>query len=418
MKLVYNLILALFLRFLLVVYGEWQDNNFNVSYTDIDYHVFTDASRYMSSGESPYRRSTYRYPPILAALLLPNIWLHRCYGKVLFAVCDVIAGGLGVMLSGCSPPSKITLFLCLYNPLNAIISTRGSADSISSAMVISSVMAITRGYVVTAGIILALAAHLRVYPILFFLPMWLSLLKGDKNRGMLEEFRLSGKVWFKYIFTLVTDLKGCYFMTAFACALGILTSISYAVYGNEFLQESYLYHFSRVDIRHNFSVHFYMFLLGGNILPSLIVFLPQLLIIVMFGLKYGNREDLPFACFCQVYIFVVFNKVVTAQYFMWPLSIFPIIMPKLMQNQDLSANRIMHFSIFNKFVLGVAKWSLAVALWLYTAYCLEFLGHNTFFLIWICGLLLFGVHVCIIKQLIRCYDVNRIKGGIHIEKLN
>ena len=46
------------------------NNNYNLpQYTDIDYYVFSDASEYMMNALSPYERSTYRYPPIIAYLL-------------------------------------------------------------------------------------------------------------------------------------------------------------------------------------------------------------------------------------------------------------------------------------------------------------------------------------------------------------
>lgn len=42
------LAVGLVVRLGLVAYGEWQDQNMAVKFTDIDYHVFTDAAAYMT----------------------------------------------------------------------------------------------------------------------------------------------------------------------------------------------------------------------------------------------------------------------------------------------------------------------------------------------------------------------------------
>ena len=96
-------------------------------------------------------------------------------------------------------------------------------------------------------------------------------------------------------------------------------------YGVTFLQESYLYHLSRQDHRHNFSLYFYyLYLTASSVQPSLfarlVSFGPQLGLVAFLGILYGS-EDLPFACFSQTFAFVMLNKVVTSQVCtLWPVN--------------------------------------------------------------------------------------------------
>ena len=76
------LLVSIALRALLIAYGELQDRSSAVKYTDIDYNVFTDAARYVTQGQSPFLRSTYRYSPLLAYLLVPNMLVSHVWGKV------------------------------------------------------------------------------------------------------------------------------------------------------------------------------------------------------------------------------------------------------------------------------------------------------------------------------------------------
>lgn len=82
---------GLAVRALLLIVGQWQDAHSQVKYTDIDYEVYTDAAASMARGGSPYDRSTYRYTPLLAAALVPNVTLHKAWGKLLFCGADLLA---------------------------------------------------------------------------------------------------------------------------------------------------------------------------------------------------------------------------------------------------------------------------------------------------------------------------------------
>lgn len=80
------------------------------------------------------------------------------------------------------------------------------------------------------------------------------------------------------------------------------------------MQHTYLYHVTREDHRHNFSIWFYQMYLGiDNTSPwmGLVAFVPQLALVTIIGIAFG--KDLFFATFVQTFIFVTFNKVITSQ---------------------------------------------------------------------------------------------------------
>lgn len=101
------IVFALIIRLILIMLGCLIDNISDVKYTDVDYNVFTDASRLMWDGNSPYERDTYRYPPLLAFLLVPNIFFPS-FGKVNTKYADVF--DLELLLI---PATSLHLFLCL-----------------------------------------------------------------------------------------------------------------------------------------------------------------------------------------------------------------------------------------------------------------------------------------------------------------
>ncbi|KXZ51747.1 hypothetical protein GPECTOR_11g193 [Gonium pectorale] len=163
--------LAGLVRALLICWAEYQDKYLTVKYTDIDYVVFTDAARFVSRGGSPYRRATYRYSPLLAYLVLPNIWVHPAFGKVLFSAADLVAAAvLSYLLRRTAAPARIrtaALAAWLFNPYTATISTRGSCDVLSVLLLLALLVCLLHGRPLLSGALYGLAVHFRIYPVIY-----------------------------------------------------------------------------------------------------------------------------------------------------------------------------------------------------------------------------------------------------------
>ena len=94
------------------------------------------------------------------------------------------------------------------------------------------------------------------------------------------------------------------------------------------------------------------------------------------------NQRLVLCMFLCTIVFVCFNKVYTVQYFVWYLTLAPLVVPML------SRGRLM---------LGVTVcWVLCVATWLYFAYGLEFLGVNTYVSIWLSSCALFTASIAFV----------------------
>jgi GPI mannosyltransferase 1 subunit M len=165
---------AILLRVGLVFYGLWQDAHSPMKYTDIDYYVFTDASRFIAHGHSPYDRETYRYTPLLAWILLPTTWSSTwfSFGKAIFAVGDIIAGLLIVLVLRSSIHMSMERALkfagiWLLNPMVATISTRGSSEGLLGVMVIALLWAVMQRRVLVAGVLLGFGVHFKIYPFIY-----------------------------------------------------------------------------------------------------------------------------------------------------------------------------------------------------------------------------------------------------------
>ncbi|KAL4790182.1 PIG-M-domain-containing protein [Aspergillus venezuelensis] len=290
---------AIGLRFLMLIYGAWQDANSPVKYTDIDYMVFTDAARYVSVGESPYARDTYRYTPLLAWMLLPTTWSvpgFFAFGKALFALSDVLAGWLVarslVLTHGAGMSLERALkYACfwLLNPMVANISTRGSSEGLLSLLVVALLWAVLGRRVYLAGVLLGVGVHFKIYPFVYGVSIlwWLDDTRttatgsspasasrdlepksasasrssvqaksGSQTAPSIPAPASSGPTTgigiTSQIVCFITPCRIQLTLTALV-TFAALNAGMYALYGMPFLQHTYLHHLTRIDHRHNFS---------------------------------------------------------------------------------------------------------------------------------------------------------------------
>jgi|EP00945_MAST-04E_sp_MAST-4E-sp1_P007506 GPI mannosyltransferase 1 subunit M len=368
------------------VYGLWQDANFAFKYTDIDYYVYTDAAKHVSNGESPFDRATYRYTPMLAYSLLPSVSFFP-FGKLLFIFADL---GIGYLiyhilrLRGFAPGACLKYTACwIFHPVAITISTRGNADPLVGGLCLLAVYFIMKRRVVASALCYGLAVHFKIYPIIY-LPAFLTLMdrahfRGERGTSSLLAALVNRD---RVVFSLVS---GGLFI-----ALGALF---YGLYGYEFLYETYLYHLIRRDNRHNFSVYFYDIYLsyttGSAINNGALAFFPQFGLIVLTGLKYGR--DLPFAMFLCTYIFVVFNKVCTAQYFLWYVCLLPLVLPGTSIQFKWTGCKML------------VAWVSTEVFWLLSAKGVELDGVNVFLQLWGASMLFFFVNAVLVSKFITSY---------------
>ncbi|KAL8794349.1 MAG: hypothetical protein Q9195_003046 [Heterodermia aff. obscurata] len=385
---------AILLRAILLLYGLFQDAHSSLPYTDIDYFVFTDAARYVSRGHSPYRRETYRYTPLLAWLLLPTTWPGAAwfsFGKVIFAVADIVAGWLMVLVLQSRPGGGMAseralkfASIWLLNPMVATISTRGSSEGLLGVMVVVLVWAVTKKRIVLAGMLLGLAVHFKIYPFIYGISMLCYL---ETPPPQTPQHRI-----IEQLLAMVNRSRVVLTLSALSTFMA-LNLVMYATYSTPFLTHTYLHHLTRIDHRHNFSPYNTLLHLSSAS-PSTtsgwhfesLAFIPQLALSAFLIPLALAKKDLPSTMMAQTFAFVAFNKVVTSQYFLWYIVLLPFYLP----NSSLRSRPRLG-------ITAAVLWVAAQALYLQRAYALEFLGQSTFVPdLWLSSLLFFGVNVWIL----------------------
>lgn len=392
-------ITAFVIRLLLIIYGEIQDKLFHIKYTDIDYKVFTDAARHVYNGTSPFNEPTYRYTPLLAMVLTPNVFFHPAWGKFLFSLFDIFIGmfiyNLVLMKQSNKNIAKNCSFFWLYNPLCIVISTRGNSDSLSAFLVLFTLYLFQKEFnYLLVGFVHALSIHVRIYPVIFSLAMYLSISDycGDPRSSKFS----------KGVYKLLKpNLKQIYLSVSCLVTLIIIYTVFFHFYGPKFLDGSLLYHLKRKDIRHNFSLYFYLQYLSCTytfvpLWQTLVINLPKIVLLVVFSFLYSTRKHLEFCLLCLSMIFVSYNSVVTAQYFIWVLSLLPLCLPQLQFTTQ-------------QLLTVMAIWISSLVSWLLPAYLLEFKGKNTFIYIWIQGIAFFCANMALLARVVRSYKGHHCK---------
>jgi GPI mannosyltransferase 1 subunit M len=323
---------AIVLRVILLFYGLIQDEYSPLKYTDIDYFVFTDAARYVSRGQSPYQRETYRYTPILAWLLLPTTrpgaaWFS--FGKVIFALADIVAGWLIVQVLRSPAGGGISMdralkfaSIWLLNPMVATISTRGSSEGLLCVMVVALLWAVLHGHIKWAGVLLGVAVHFKIYPfiygasIIWYLDSPSSAVSSSDKTPKPSHSKISDRIQQALGFITLTRIA---FGISSLATFATLNLVMYSLYSTPFLTHTFLHHLTRIDHRHNFSPYNTLLYLSSsspgtsNLRFESVAFVPQLLLSAVLIPVVLAKRDLAGTMLAQTFAFVTFNKVCTSQ---------------------------------------------------------------------------------------------------------
>ncbi|CAI4034424.1 hypothetical protein SMKI_10G2150 [Saccharomyces mikatae IFO 1815] len=344
------------------LFGIYQDANFKVRYTDIDYFVFHDAAKYVYEGKSPYSRDTYRYTPLLSWLLVPDHFFGFFHlGKIIFVIFDLITGLIIMKLLNQAISKKKALILksiWLLNPMVITISTRGNAESVLCCLIMFTLYYLQKGRYAIAGLFYGLSIHFKIYPIIYCIPITVFIYYRKSKQGSRAQL------------TSLLNIGLSTLMTLLGCGYAM-----YKMYGYDFLDQAYLYHLYRTDHRHNFSIwNMLLYLDSANKSNresnlSKYAFVPQLLLVLIIGcLEWWNPtfDNLLSVLFVQTFAFVTYNKVCTSQYFVWYLIFLPFYLSRS------------HIS-WKKGLLMAILWVATQGIWLSQGYYLEFEGKNVFF---------------------------------------
>ena len=193
---------------------------------------------------------------------------------------------------------------------------------------------------------------------------------------------------FKYSLTKVALSFVLISSSVFFVFLGVF----YKLIGYKFLYEYLLYHLIRKDHRHNYSIFYYtIYLTYDNDFSkylSLVTFLPQMILILTVTIFL--YKDINLCLIILTMIFVHFNKVITAQYFIWYLSLIPLIVHR---------NLLFNVKKWKALIMFII-WMFFELIWNSYSHLLEYEGKNYFITMWIVNVFFFLISCIFVFQLI------------------
>ena len=390
-------------------------------------------------------------------------WRHpKYFGKILFCVADSLCGLIIMKLKQSSrihnrnddvgTNIKIQDALWwMYNPLPINICTRGSGESfvvllpvLFTLITVMSTSKCTKRYQIwsvsiVAGIIHGLAIHAKLYPIIYTVSFmaYISLQEQSLQTKSRTKKSMSSTIgWYSVMTPVIDDdtvnsrikypfpwlnpirllklirlwiqrllltLSSLLFLNFSMTTFAVLTNIAVKLYGDESLEEGLLYHFSRLDHRHNYSMFWYWIYLargkvsrlGGDMSSSSLtimskgLLLPQVVLLLYSSLGIAPY-DLSFALFLQTFSFVAQNKVMTAQYFTWYLVLLP-----------LCSDRIVWKT--RSMIQAAVLLGLSIVTWLGCAFCLEMKGMAVHLQVWMASVGFFVANVNLLRVIINHY---------------
>lgn len=387
MKFVTLVYLGIVVRLALLFYSMFHDYYFRVKYTDIDYMIIVDGASEMVRLGTPFDRTTYRYTPLLAALVIPAAVIANPLGKLVFIASDIGAAVYcySVLCSYATAESaRWMVSLCiLFNPIVLNVSTRGNSDMLITFMCMYVLAKFNKEQYVAAASMLGFAIHFKIYPIIYALPLVL---------GLWEKLSHSSRTA-----ALPRFLKECLTLGS-VCAISFIipTFLCYLAYGNQYIDEAFLYHVRREDHRHNFSPYWLLMYLnmgrraigtGKDYSAGLFAFIPQF--VVLLFVAWQLRRNVAHACCVMTVLFIAFNKVCTVQYFVWFIPFLSFIFCVPLEEIGSLRYRRYRRPPMILVVAFVLLWALTIPLWVVTAVPLEFHGKNRFGRLWVVSCVFF-----------------------------